>query len=163
MSPILNSPCINRKSARRTCNLGVVVHFNLEKINESIKLLRNPIYNHIYVKKTLYGSEPPFLAFSRNTLTSHCSWISEGFLSLPRANMSTSSPTKTVSGGGGGVGAGATSSGQQSTSTRTPTSDFYRLAESGSSKALTAFGLAGKGGRESRKHRQAAHSDLVNL
>ena len=72
--------------------------------------------------------------------------------------MSTSSPTKTVGGGGGAVGAGATSSSGQSTSTRTPTSDFYRLAESGSSKALTAFGLAGKGGRESRKHRQATHS-----
>ena len=55
MSPTLNSPCTNRKSVRRTCNLGVVVHFNLEKINESIKLLRNPIYNHIYVKKTLYA------------------------------------------------------------------------------------------------------------
>ena len=55
MSLTLNSPCINHKSVRRTCNLGVVVHFNLEKINKSIKLLRNPIYNHIYVKKTLYA------------------------------------------------------------------------------------------------------------
>ena len=66
--------------------------------------------------------------------------------------MATSSPTKAISVGGGGTGTGGSSS---QTSTRTPTSDFYRLAESGSSKALTAFGLAGKGGRENRKHRQA--------
>jgi len=72
--------------------------------------------------------------------------------------MATSSPTKAISIGGGGNGTGGSSS---QTSTRTPTSDFYRLAESGSSKALTAFGLAGKGGRENRKHRRGSRDSVL--
>merc|ERR1719239_575138 len=84
--------------------------------------------------------------------------ISEGsHLLEEKANMATSSPTKATS-GGGGSGTGGSSS---QTSTRTPTSDFYRLAESGSSKALTAFGLAGKGGRESRKHRRGSRDSVL--
>merc|ERR1712107_858962 len=64
MSPTLNSLCTNCNSVRRTCNLGVVVHFNLEKNQRGYQTSKNPIYNHIYVKKTLYGSAPPFVAFS---------------------------------------------------------------------------------------------------
>eukprot|EP00090_Calanus_glacialis_P013312 TRINITY_DN21950_c0_g1_i1.p1 TRINITY_DN21950_c0_g1~~TRINITY_DN21950_c0_g1_i1.p1 ORF type:complete len:516 (-),score=173.40 TRINITY_DN21950_c0_g1_i1:139-1686(-) len=64
---------------------------------------------------------------------------------------STTSPTKHLS--------------TQSTS-RPAGSDFYRLAESSSNKALNAFGLssvAGGGGREGRKHRRGSRDSRESL
>jgi len=64
---------------------------------------------------------------------------------------STTSPTKHLS--------------TQSTS-RAAGSDFYRLAESSSNKALNAFGLssvAGGGGREGRKHRRGSRDSRESL
>jgi len=53
-----------------------------------------------------------------------------------------------------------------STTSRPAGSDFYRLAESSSSKALNAFGLSsvsGGGGREGRKHRRGSRDSRESV
>ena len=130
--------------------VSALVHFKMK-----FSTVRETLFKNIFIKKNFWRWAIFSSVFQCNIHTPFYVDFRR-FTSLgKKAKMATSSPTKATSGGGGGNGSGTGGSSSQ-TSTRTPTSDFYRLAESGSSKALTAFGLAGKGGRESRKHRQGA-------